>query len=72
MPLRDDNRAGVAAWGPTMEIGARLSYDLVDRAVAPYIGVHYERVFGDTLDIREEEGEEGDGLFFVAGLRLMF
>tara|TARA_R110000787_G_scaffold63679_11_gene144048 strand:- start:140215 stop:140922 length:708 start_codon:yes stop_codon:yes gene_type:complete len=72
VPLRDDNRAGVAAWGPTMEIGARLSYDLVDRAVAPYIGVHYERVFGDTLDIREEEGEEGDGLFFVAGLRLMF
>ncbi len=72
VPLRDDNRAGVAAWGPKMEIGARLSYDLVDRSVAPYLGVHYERVFGDSLDIKEEEGEEGDGLFFVAGLRLMF
>lgn len=72
LPLRDDNGAEVAAWGPKMEIGARLSYDLVDRAVAPYLGVHYERVFGDTLDIKEAEGEEGDGLFFVAGVRLIF
>lgn len=72
VPLRDNNDAEVAAWGPKMEVGARLSYDLVDRSVAPYVGVHYERVFGDTLDLREAEGEEGDGLFFVAGLRLMF
>ncbi len=72
VPLRDNNDAEVAAWGPKLEVGARLSYDLVDRSVAPYVGVHYERVFGDTLDLREAEGEEGDGLFFVAGLRLMF
>jgi len=72
VPLRDNLDAEVKAWGPKMEVGARLSYDLVDRSVAPYVGVHYERVFGDTLDLRQEEGEEGDGLFFVAGLRLMF
>ncbi len=72
LPFSDDSGAEVAAWGPKLEVGARLSYDLVDRAVAPYVGVHYERVFGDTLDIKEAEGEEGDGLYFVAGVRLMF
>ncbi|MEQ8322055.1 MAG: copper resistance protein B [Rhodospirillales bacterium] len=72
LPFRDDSSAEVAAWGPKLEVGARLSYDLVDRSVSPYLGVHYERVFGDTLDIKRAEGEEGDGLFFVAGLRLMF
>jgi copper resistance protein B len=72
VPFRDDNKAELGAWGPKMEIGARLSYDLLDRAIAPYVGVHYERVFGETLDIKEAEGEEGDALSLVVGLRLMF
>ncbi len=72
LPIRDDPAYEVAAWGPTLEVGARLRYDLVDRAVAPYLGVHYERSFGGTLDIKEAEGEQGDVLFFVAGVRLMF
>jgi copper resistance protein B len=57
---------------PKLKIGARLSYDLIDRAVSPYVGVHYERVFGETNDLKEAEGEEGDGLYLVAGLKLMF
>ncbi len=72
MPFTDDTEIGVRAWGPKLEVGARLSYDLIDRAVAPYIGVHYERVMGETQDLREAEGENADGLFFVAGLRLMY
>lgn len=72
VPLRDFNRAETEAWGPKLEIGARLRYDLVDRAIAPYVGVHYERVFGDTLALAEADGREGDGLFFVTGVRLMF
>jgi len=72
VPFRDDNKAELGAWGPKMEIGARLSYDLLDRSIAPYVGVHYERVFGETLDIKEAEGEEGDALALVVGLRLMF
>ena len=33
-----------------MEAGLRLSYDLVDRSIVPYVGVHYERAFGRTAE----------------------
>lgn len=72
LPFTDDREIGLGAWGPKMEVGARLSYDLVDRAVAPYVGIHYERVFGETRDIARTDGEDGDALFFVAGTRLLF
>lgn len=72
MPFTDDREIDIGAWGPKAEIGARLSYDLVDRAVAPYIGVHYERVFGETSDIRRANGKEDDAVFFVTGVRLVF
>jgi len=72
LPFTDDTEIGVGAWGSKLEIGARLSYDLIDRAVAPYVGVHYERLFGKSQDIKEADGENADGLFFVAGMRLLF
>lgn len=72
LPFTDDTEIGIGAWGPRLEIGVRLSYDLIDRAVAPYIGVHYERVMGESQDLKEAEGEDADGLFFVAGVRLLF
>jgi copper resistance protein B len=72
LPLKDDEALGRGALGPKVEIGARLSYDLIDRAVAPYIGVHYERVFGETASIARREGEDRDALFFVTGVRLIF
>ncbi|MDA0997314.1 MAG: copper resistance protein B [Proteobacteria bacterium] len=72
LPLRDDRSIDAGAFGPKIEIGARLSYDLVDRTVAPYVGVHYERTFGESADILREEGKSRHGTFFVAGLKLMF
>ena len=72
LPFTDDDAIGVGAFGPKLEAGARLSYDLIDRAFAPYIGVHYERVFGETADLAREEDEEIGALFFVAGAKLMF
>lgn len=72
LPFTDDQAIGVGAWGPKLEVGARLSYDLIDRALSPYIGVHYERVFGETADLARDEGEDVDGLFFVVGARVMF
>ena len=72
LPFTDDEALGVGAFGPKLEVGARLSYDLIDRAVAPYIGVHYERVFGETADLAREEDEDVGAVFFVTGLRLMF
>lgn len=72
VPFTDDLALDVGAWGPKLEAGLRLSYDLVDRAVAPYVGVHYERVFGETADIAEANSEDRGAVFFVAGMRLMF
>lgn len=72
LPFSEDKEIGVGAFGPKLEIGARLSYDLVDRTISPYIGVHYERVFGKTADFKTEEGEDKDELYFVIGSRFMF
>ncbi|MDT8343691.1 MAG: copper resistance protein B [Thermohalobaculum sp.] len=72
LPFTDDPAIGVGGWGPTLEVGARLSYDLVDRAVAPYVGVHYERSFGETADLARAGGEDAGSVYFVAGVRLMF
>lgn len=68
----DDDGIEVGQGLRSVEIGARLSYDLIDRAVAPYIGVHYERLFGETAGIAKANGKDRDALFAVAGVRLRF
>lgn len=72
LPLVDDEGAGYAAFGPKLEVGARLSYDLIDRAVSPYIGVNYERYFGGSADIVRDDGEDAGGVYFVVGSRFVF
>jgi len=54
------------------ELGVRLSYDLVDRSIAPYIGIHYERLFGSTKKLARAENESDDEFFIVAGVRVRF
>ena len=72
VPLTDDPPVNSGAFAPTIEVGARLSYDLVDRAVAPYVGVHYERAFGESADLVRIDGDDPDGVFFVVGTKLLF
>ena len=72
VPFRDDPAMEVSAFGPKLEVGLRVSYDLIDRAVSPYVGVHYERVFGGTADLVRAGGEDAGELFFVAGVRFMY
>lgn len=72
LPLADDAPIDRSAFDPSIEAGVRLSYDLVDRAVAPYVGVHYERDFGDTGADERAHGADRDAWFFVAGARLVF
>lgn len=55
-----------------VELGLRLGYDLIDRSVAPYVGVVYEREFGKTASFSRADGEDVDALFFVAGVRFLF
>lgn len=72
VPLADDHAIGAGAFGPTLEAGARLSYDLVDRLIAPYVGVHYERRFGESARLAREEGEDVEQVFGVIGVRVMY
>lgn len=72
IPFTDDEDFEKGALGPTVEIGARLGYDLEDRLITPYIGVHYERSFGETANIADANGEDSDSLYLVSGVRLMF
>jgi copper resistance protein B len=54
-----------------LESGLRLRYELT-REFAPYVGVQYERVLGETADIYKRTGEERELLSAVAGVRLFF
>jgi len=54
-----------------IELGLRLRY-MVTRKFAPYIGVSWERKFGDTADFIEADGEDTGHTYFVAGVRFWF
>ncbi|WP_343211373.1 copper resistance protein B (plasmid) [Aliisedimentitalea scapharcae] len=72
VPLQDDLAYDQAAGGATIEAGLRLSYDLIDRAVSPYIGVNYERSYGGTADLIRAAGDENGTFSVVFGTKLMF
>ncbi|QCF28063.1 copper resistance protein B [Hydrocarboniclastica marina] len=67
-----DEEAGVGSGLSSTELGARLSYDLIDRAFSPYVGVVYERLYGKTEDFANEHGEDADGWFLTVGAKLLF
>lgn len=72
VPLKDDPAYDQAAGGVTVEAGLRLSFDLIDRAVSPYLGVNYEKSFGGTADMIEASGEKNGEFAVVFGTRLLF
>lgn len=49
----------------------RLRYE-IKREFAPYIGVRYRTLIGETANIAEAAGEDSDQLYFLAGLRFTF
>jgi len=53
------------------ELGLRLRYE-IRREFAPYIGVSYERAFGDTADYARAAGDGADNTSFVVGVRAWF
>lgn len=53
------------------ELGLRLRYE-VRREFAPYVGISWERQFGDTARFSRARGEGTGGFSFVAGVRTWF
>ncbi len=68
---RDDRRRGLGAGLSKVEAGLRLRYEIT-RRFAPYVGLVHERNFGDTADLRRDEGEAIEHTKVVAGLRFWF
>ncbi|MCV4601115.1 copper resistance protein B, partial [Escherichia coli] len=49
----------------------RLRYE-IRREFAPYIGVTWNRSYGNSADLARAEGEDDDEARFVAGIRMWF
>ncbi|MBY4677584.1 copper resistance protein B [Marinobacterium arenosum] len=67
----DDASRGIGSGLSDLELGLRLRYE-IRREFAPYIGLNWERKFGDTADFAREEGESTDDLQAVIGIRAWF
>lgn len=62
---------GLASGINNTEAGVRLRYEIM-REFAPYIGVRWEQLYGDTRDIARREGEHTSVTSLVAGIRFWF
>ncbi|MFN2361924.1 MAG: copper resistance protein B [Marinobacter sp.] len=70
--LSEDREIGVGTGLNSTEVGLRLSYDLIDRAFSPYVGVVHERKYGNTADLARDSSGSTEDWFAVVGARLMF
>ncbi|WP_168148313.1 copper resistance protein B [Solimonas marina] len=64
-----DARRGQGSGLSDLDAGLRLRYE-IRREFAPYIGLSYERLYGDTGRYARADGEDSSKLLFVAGIRL--
>ena len=68
----DDREIGQGQGVTDIEFGLRLRYEVIDRTVAPYVGVHWEKKLGETASLALAEGEDSDAARVVVGVSLMF
>jgi copper resistance protein B len=71
LALQDVPELGIGSGLSSGEIGARLRYEIRPE-FAPYVGIEYERAFGDTARFRRAAGEDRGGFSFLVGLRTWF
>ena len=68
---KDDTELGVASGFSDFEAGIRLRYEFT-REFAPYIGINYERLLGDTADSAEAANASTSETTAVVGVRFWF
>lgn len=68
---RNDDAQEVGHGLAKVEAGLRLHYSII-RQFAPYIGVHHERLTGNTADLAQVDGHETRDTVLTAGLRLWY
>ena len=62
---------GIGSGLSDLELGARLRYE-VRRELAPYVGVAWHRLLGETADLARGADEEVSTLSLVVGLRAWY
>ena len=68
---KNDTSRGYGSGLADVDLGLRLRYEVV-RQFAPYIGVSWSKVYGNTADYVREEGGDSSEARFVAGVRMWF
>ena len=71
LAAQDVPEIGVGSGLSAAEAGLRLRYEFVPE-FAPYAGVEYSRLFGNTRDFARAAGEDAGGWTVVFGLRAWF
>ncbi len=68
---KDDPALGIGSGLSDLELGLRLRYE-IQRQFAPYVGINWIHLYGDTADFTREEGGSADDFRFVFGVRAWF
>ncbi|WP_311267571.1 copper resistance protein B [Sphingobium sp. WCS2017Hpa-17] len=68
---QDVPELGIGSGLSNIELGLRLRYEFA-REFAPYIGVNWERSFGDTARYARAAGERASATSLVMGIRFWF
>lgn len=68
---KDDLATGIGSGLSDIEAGLRLRYE-IRREFAPYIGVNWIHLYGDTADYALMEDNDTDNFQFVFGVRAWF
>ncbi|RYE03135.1 MAG: copper resistance protein CopB [Sphingomonadales bacterium] len=71
LSAQDVPAGGLGSGLTDAELGLRLRYEIA-REFAPYVGVSWERKFGDTARFSRAAGDGTGGFSFVAGIRAWF
>ncbi|KPW37697.1 Copper resistance protein B [Pseudomonas amygdali] len=68
---KNDPQRGNGSGLSTSEFGLRLRYEITPQ-FAPYVGVTWDRSYGNTADYAREDGEDVADARLVVGLRMWF
>lgn len=68
---KNDPERGLGSGLANSEIGLRLRYE-IRREFAPYIGVTWNRAYGNSADLLRDEGGNDNEARLVAGIRMWF
>ena len=68
---KGDEATGTGSGLSDSQVGLRLRYE-IKREFAPYIGINWNKKYGNTATFAQNDGEKVESTQFVAGIRAWF